>query len=178
MEFQYWKGFVKNSLEQTFEGLDPDQINQLAERIHTARRIFLMGSGRTGLITQAFGMRLAQMGLPVHIVNQPTTPALEKEDILILVSGSGNTASLLAAGSKAFEICAETHLVTQNGDSPLGKLVKEQLIVPSPLQNTKVLNGTLFELSLLIVLDAVVNQLLELTGQDYQDLTARHANLG
>lgn len=177
MDHEEWLSLIKDNINRSIDNLDPVEIRELAEQIQGARRVFLMGGGRTGLITQAFGMRLAQLGLPVFISGLPTTPALEKQDFLILLSGSGKTESLISAAQKADQIGSETYLVTQNGDSPLGKLVPRQLIIPSIVQETKVLNGTLLEMSLLLMLDAVVNQLVELTGQDYQDLTVRHANL-
>ena len=127
---------------------------------------------------EMFAMRLAQLGLPVFVASHPTTPALEKTDLLILVSGSGETEPILSAASKASEIGAEIFVVTQNEGSSLGKLVQDPLIIPSPSENTKVLNGTLFEMSLLICLDAVVAELLILTGQRFEDMSTRHANIG
>ena len=123
-------------------------------------------------------MRLAQLGLPVFIVSHPTTPALEITDLLILVSGSGETEPVLSAASLANKIGADIFVVTQNEGSSLGKLVQDPLIIPSPSEKTKVLNGTLFEMTLLISLDAVVAELLNLTGQRFEDMSKRHANIG
>jgi 6-phospho-3-hexuloisomerase len=177
MDHKHWTELIKNTVTNLTDEINSEGITPFAGKVASARRIFLIGSGRTGLITQAFGMRLAQLGLPVYIVGHPTTPALEKDDLLILFSGSGKTESLIAAARKASGIGAETFLVTQNTNSPLGELVPQHLIIPSPQQDTKVLNGTLFELSLLIIMDTVVNQIMELSGQSYDDLSIRHSNL-
>ena len=178
MEYETWMTFVQDGIKSTMAILNAKDISGLSKRIQNAKRIFLMGSGRTGLVVEMFAMRLAQLGLPVFIVSHPTTPALEKTDLLILVSGSGETEIILSAASKAKRISAELFVVTQNEGSSLGKLVQDPLIIPSPSDNTKVLNGTLFEMALLISLDAVIAKLLNLTGQRFEDMSKRHANIG
>jgi len=178
MEYETWMTFVQDGIESTFSTINPKDISGFAKRIQSAERIFLMGSGRTGLVVEMFAMRLAQLGLPVFIVSHPTTPSLEKTDLLILVSGSGETEIILSAALKANKIGAEIFVITQNEGSSLGKLVQDPLIIPFPSDNTKVLNGTLFEMALLISLDAVIAELLNLTGQRFEDMSERHANIG
>ena len=178
MKYETWITLVKDGIEKTIKSTDPLEISGFAKRVQSAGRIFLMGSGRTGLVVEMFAMRLAQLGLRVFIVSHPTTPALEITDLLILVSGSGETEPILSAASKAKKIGAEIFVITQNEGSSLGKLVQDPFIIPSPSENTKVLNGTLFEMALLICLDAVVAELLNLTGQRFEDMSERHANIG
>ena len=178
MRHQQWNKLIKNTVNNLVDEIKIEEITAFIGKLTSARRIFLIGSGRTGLITQAFGMRLAQLGLPVYIIGQPTTPALEENDLLVLISGTGLTESLILAAQKAKEIGSETHLISQNPDSTLGRMIHDQLIIPSPPQDTKVLNGTLFELSLLITLDTVVNQIVEQSGLSYDEMSQRHANIG
>lgn len=178
MEYETWMTFVQDGIESTLATINPKDITGLSKRIQSAKRIFLMGSGRTGLVVEMFAMRLAQLGLPVFIVSHPTTPALEKSGLLILVSGSGETETILSAALKANKIGADIFVITQNEGSSLGKFVQDPLIIPSPSDNTKVLNGTLFEMALLIYLDAVIAELLNLTGQRFEDMSERHANIG
>lgn len=173
-----WNQIVLECANTSIQEMDQEQIKDLAQKITDAQRVFLLGNGRTGLIAQAFGMRLAQLGLPVFLVSHPTTPALEKDDLLLLVSGSGKTESLVLAGDRARDIGAAIFLVTGEPESPLGKRIQDRLIIHFPGKSDRVLNGTLFEMALLLNLDAVVNQLLNLTGQSFEDLSARHANLG
>jgi 6-phospho-3-hexuloisomerase len=122
-------------------------------------------------------MRLTQLGLPVFLVSHPTTPALEKNDLLVLISGSGSTASILLAAERAQQLGVETFLITQQEDSQLGRKIHSKLIIQSSPEDDRVLNGTLFEMALLVTLDAVINQLLEITGRSFEDMSARHANL-
>jgi 6-phospho 3-hexuloisomerase len=178
MKYETWTTLIQEGIENTIKSTDPLEISGFAKRIQSAKRIFLMGRGRTGLVVEMFAMRLTQLGLPVFVVSHPTTPALEKTDLLILVSGSGETEPILSAASKADKIGAEIFVVTQHEGSSLGILVQDPLIIPSPSKNTKVLNGTLFEMALLLSLDAVVVELLNLTGQRFEDMSKRHTNIG
>jgi len=177
MDHDQWIETVVDGIHQAAKTMDRKQILAFAQRIADAPRIFLMGIGRTGLITQTFGMRLAQLGIPVYLVSHPTTPSLEKSDLLVLFSGSGKTESVLTAAKRAEQIGAQSFLVTQQEDSPLGKRIDDKLIIQSPPKGDKVLNGTLFEMALLLNLDAVINQLLDLTSQTFEDMSSRHANL-
>ena len=134
MKYETWITLVKDEIDKTIKSTDPLEISGFARRIKSAERIFLMGSGRTGLVVEMFAMRLAQLGLPVFVVSHPTTPALEKTDLLILVSGSGETESILSAASRANNLGAEIFVVTQKKGSSLGKLVQDPLIIPSPIR--------------------------------------------
>jgi 6-phospho-3-hexuloisomerase len=178
-----WIEIAKSNLAETLDQVDASQLDQLARKIHNSRRIFILGNGRTGLVGEMFAMRLAQLGLSVWLVGHPTTPGIKKTDLLILISGSGETSSVLAAAEQAAKIGAERFCVTGNPTSSLAKQVTEVLLIPTlkdasrQLPEGKVFSGTLFETSLLQVFDLLVNRLLELSGQTYQDLDTRHANL-
>ncbi len=76
MKHQTWMDLVNKGINSTTQTINLQEISGFAKRILNAKQTFIMGRGRTGLIVKAFGMRLAQLGLPVHIVSQPTTPAL------------------------------------------------------------------------------------------------------
>jgi len=178
MQYKEWMDQVQEGITRTTQDMNYQVLSDFSSKIHKAKRVFLMGQGRTGLVVEMFAMRLAQLGLPVFVVSQPTTPALTGDDLLVLVSGSGETAEILNAASKALEIGAASYAVTQNEDSSLGNLIECILTIPSPPKPTRVLNGTLFELALLITFDAVVAELLEITGQGYEEMSERHANIG
>lgn len=178
-----WKTRISKNIAYTLEQIDPNQIKRLTEKILSAQRIFLFGKGRTGLVVQMFAMRLTQLGLPVFIISHPATPALIAEDLLILVSGSGETKGILSSADQANKIGADLIVITRESHSSLSQRTKHKLVVPIRIDkkqnfvSSKVLTGTFFEQSLLAILDLVIVQLLELSGQSYQDMDQRHANL-
>ena len=60
-----------------------------------------MGAGRSGLAAKAFAMRLMHLGFNVYLVGETTTPAVQPDDLVIAVSGSGETPSIANLGTIA-----------------------------------------------------------------------------
>ncbi len=54
-----------------------------------ARKIFVAGAGRSGFMIKSFAMRMMHIGLEAYAVGETIAPRLEKEDLLIMASGSG-----------------------------------------------------------------------------------------
>ena len=71
--------------------LNSKQVNSFIEALLSAKRVFVIGAGRSGLVAKAFAMRLMHLGLDIHVVGETITPALREGDILVVVSGSGET---------------------------------------------------------------------------------------
>src|SRR5687767_11860125 len=55
------------------------------------RRIFLYGRGRSGFVARAFAVRLMHLGFQTYVVGETITAPVAKQDVVILVSGSGTT---------------------------------------------------------------------------------------
>ena len=65
-----------------------DKINQIGQDEH---KIYVYGAGRSGFIGRSFVMRLVQLGLKSHFIGESSTPLMQKDDAVILISGSGQT---------------------------------------------------------------------------------------
>lgn len=77
---------ILDSLSSTIHEVDIGQIDTLQEALLKAKRIFIAGKGRTGLQMRAFARRLMHLGLPVHVVDDVTTPGIERGDLLLIGS--------------------------------------------------------------------------------------------
>ncbi len=179
-------------LENVAEKLDKDSVRQMLVDITGARRIFVMGAGRSGLVGRAFAMRLMHLGFASHVVGETTTPAVSKEDIVIAISGSGQTRSVSDLGKVAKDIGAKLVTITSNKSSKLGELSDTVIVLPgrnkddvggyverhmrgeytylTPL-------GTSFETSSSVFLDAIIAELIYITGASEEDLKSRHTNI-
>jgi 6-phospho-3-hexuloisomerase len=183
MKQQPWKDLIEKNLTMALHQTVQEEVDHLAESIMNTSRVFLFGKGRTGLVAEMFAMRLTQLGCNVHFLDQSTTPALTGDDLLILISGSGETNGILTIADQARKIGAKLIAVTGETDSSLAGKISDQLVIPiqkyehPEIFSSKVLTGTLFEQALLTVLDQVVIRLVELSGQSFQDMDHRHANL-
>ncbi len=159
---------------------------QAGSRIETASRIFVAGAGRSGLCMRALSMRLMHLGKTVYVLGETTTPSIAAADLLILGSGSGRTAGLLATAEKAHRLGAHILLFTTDANSPLARLADLRVIIPAPSMHTvreipgafsEQPMGTLFEQSLLLVCDSLILELMRRTGVTADEMFNRHANL-
>jgi len=182
LEYKEWIELYRNEIMNSFESINVHDLDGLAEKILQTKRIFLLGKGRTGLVVKMLAMRLAQLGISTFVIGDPTTPAVGQGDVLILASGSGETAGILSAAKKAIEVNASVIAVTHHSHSSLARIVENCVCIPlSYTQNTssapKVLAGTLFEQVLLVFFDNLVARLLEKSGEDFTWLSEHHANI-
>ena len=159
------------------------EIAKLIPAITNAEHIFIMGAGRTGLMMKAAAMRLMHLGYKVHVVGETTAPAIEKGDVLIAGSGSGTTSGIVRAAETAKKVGAGVLCFTTNADSRLALLADHTVTIPAAQKQernetiSKQYAGSLFEQSLLLVFDALIQTLWGLEGSSASELWKRHANM-
>ena len=88
-------GVIRQLIGQTNPALDA-QFDAAVTRLQNARRIFVVGAGRSGLALRMSAMRLMHLGFDVHVVGEVTAPAISKGDVLLAASGSGTRFTLCA----------------------------------------------------------------------------------
>ena len=176
---------VMAELDRTLGAVATDDVERLVDMILSARRVFVAGAGRSGLAMKAFAMRLMHLGLRAYVVGETVTPAMTADDLLLIGSGSGETASLVAMAEKVRALKARLALVTIVADSRIGRLAEAVVAIPAPSPKARAQHGvtsvqpmgSLFEQSLLILLDVVVLRLMEQQKTDSAAMFERHANL-
>ena len=108
-----------------------DDLDNLAETLSNARRIFVLGAGRSGITLQMTAMRLMHLGLTVHVVGDVTTPAIGPGDVLLMASGSGTTTSIVRGADAAVKAGAKVAVITTAAASPLAALATAVVVVPA-----------------------------------------------
>jgi len=170
-----------------------EKVMEMMEILTSSRNVFLLGQGRSGLVARAFAMRLMHLGISVYVVGETITPAIDNDDCLLAISGSGETSYIISTAKIAKKKGAKIVAVTSYEDSTLGNLsdlvihIKGRTKVDSEKNyikrqmNGKHLSlsplGTLFEVSTLIFLDALIAQLMDKMGKTEDDLKKRHTVL-
>lgn len=91
---------VLGELSRALRGIDEKEVTGMVACLNRENRIFCDGAGRSRLQAEGFAMRLAQMGFLASVVGEATAPAITQNDILIILSGSGETPVLLEHGKK------------------------------------------------------------------------------
>ncbi|WP_080873039.1 6-phospho-3-hexuloisomerase [Oceanobacillus timonensis] len=177
---------VAGEMQEVLSQVDATQTAELAEEIQKANRIFIAGTGRSGLAGKMFAMRLMHSGYSVYVVGETITPSLESDDLLLLISGSGGTASLLNYAQKAKDITASVVLVTTNAQSAIGKYSNHIVRIPAATKKRLETEpetiqplGSQFDQSAHLILDSIIVYLLQTYpgNRNEESLNQKHTNL-
>ena len=174
---------VQDEIARAADGLQEDQLSGLVAEIQQAERAFVTGGGRSGLALRMHAMRLMHLGLTVHVVGETTTPAIGSGDLLIVASGSGTTAAAVAAAETSVSVGARVAALTTDGGSTLAGIAHRTVVIPAAQKTdhsgnaSRQYSGSLFEQTLLLVLDGVFHALWQADGTPAENLWPRHANL-
>lgn len=169
--------------QQLAAKLDLAAAGAIIPLIQQARRVFVVGAGRTGLALRAAAMRLMHLGLTVHVVGETTTPAIQAGDLLLAGSGSGTTSTIVKAAEKAQAAGAQVVAISTTTDSPLAALATLVVVLPAAQKQdhggtiSQQYAGSLFEQAVLLLTDAIFQTLWALDGTPAEELWKRHANL-
>lgn len=171
---------IIDKISGVLESTDNSYDAKLTAMLDKASRIFITGAGRSGLIARFFAMRLMHGGYEVFVVGEIVTPSIRKGDLFIVISGSGETETMIAFTKRAKELGAEVALISTKSSSTIGDMSNSVFQIGTPEQYGKVLGmpmGTTFELSTLIFLESVVSHLIHEKGIPEEEMRTRHANL-
>jgi len=188
---------IVNSIRRSIEDLDMENVEEFINLLLGAKdkKIFIVGMGRSGFVGRAFALRLMNLGFNVYFLGETITPAAEKEDLLIAISGTGSTKMVLTASMAAKEIGATVVAVTSFPESQLGETsdlvvtIKGRTKEGSPKEEDYLARqiigerepltplGSIFENNCMVFLDSLVVELMQRLGRTEADLKRRHATI-
>lgn len=187
------------TVTRTAGTLDPGQLACFFENMLTAKRIYVAGAGRSGLIAKAFALRLMHLGYEAYVVGETITPAFLDTDTLVIFSGSGETQSMVSLCGTAKDIRGKVWLITAVPDSRIGRQAdcivnlgdpNETYIHDKNSFEVRQLTGkyrsvtsafapfgTMFETLALIFSDAVISSLMETKKDEIVKMQGRLSNV-
>lgn len=175
---------IVKELERTIGLISEDEAEKFVSQILNAKKIFVAGAGRSGLMGKAFTMRMMHMGLDAFVVGETVTPSLQEDDLLIIASGSGETKGLVSMAEKAKNLGGSVAVVTITPESTIGKLSDLAVKIPAkPKEGSdseyKTIQpmGSLFEQTLLLFFDSVILRIMDKKELGSGVMFGRHANL-
>jgi 6-phospho-3-hexuloisomerase len=177
--------------------ISPEESTSFIEKIKKARRIYVVGAGRSGLVAKAFAMRLVHLRKRTFVVGETIVPAMRQRiDLLVAVSGSGKTKSVVEIAKTARKIGGKIVAVTANKESPLALLANLTVCIPIPKREEKMKSydaqqlkgpeegeevlaplGSLFELSAMVFFDCLVTELMKELRVSEEGMKRRHTVL-
>ncbi|XKH50499.1 SIS domain-containing protein [Chryseomicrobium palamuruense] len=125
---------VSNVLEEIAHVVKHTNIKDFTEMekyIQKGRRLFLYGEGRSGLMVKAFGMRLMHAGYTVFIIGETTTPSIGEGDVLLILSGSGESTASRHIAETSKKSGATPLLVTANPELQSNLLYTHVALIPA-----------------------------------------------
>ncbi|OOE14172.1 6-phospho-3-hexuloisomerase [Fictibacillus arsenicus] len=175
---------VVQELSRTVDLISDEEAEKLVNKILESKKIFVAGAGRSGFMGKSFVMRMMHMGIDAYVVGETVTANLEKDDLLIIGSGSGETKTLVSIAEKAKSLGGTVAAVTISPDSTIGKIADIIIKLPgSPKDQSdseyKTIQpmGSLFEQTMLLFYDALILRFMEKKGLDSTKMYGKHANL-
>jgi len=171
-------GEVKAVVELT----EPEPVERLLDALASARRIYVAGEGRSGLVARTFAMRLVHLGLTAYACGETITPAIGAGDLCVACSGSGTTPITCHRAQQSRGVGAAVAAIVAAPGTALGAEADIEVVLPAPTKLSQAsgshqFGASLFEQSLLIFLDALVLLLQERRGASPESMFAKHANL-
>jgi 6-phospho-3-hexuloisomerase len=183
MQLSEWVQRDLSEVRAILDEMTDEGAAVMVAAILDARRVFVLGLGRSGFLLRMFAMRLMQIGLQAHVVGDATTPAIETGDLLIALSGSGRTETVVNLAAKAQHLGARVLAITSSAETPLAQRADVLVLAPSasvktdPSVATHLPLANALEQALAIYLDCVGAMLAERKSQDNFAMMRRHANL-
>lgn len=182
-DFQQESAIILDEIKHGMDQLDVSRIETLLQEIQSVKRIFCIGAGRSGIMLQAFCMRLNHLGLQAFMLGTVSCPPTKPGDLVIAATGSGETAGIIAILQKAKKLGARTAVFTASDNTSIETCADTIIRVCAP--NGLVNEGkyscqpmrTLFEQVSFITYEVLIALLKKRFGISEQDMAGHHANL-
>ena len=172
MGFKNNTEIVLHELNTVLDKIDSAVINQVIEIINGSDKVFFTALGRAGF-----------MGKEVYVVGETNTPNFEKDDVLIICSGSGETKQFIQIAEKAKSYGGKLIVFTATPKSTLADMSDCSIVIqaPSKKQDDSAFQSiqpmaSLFEQGILLVGDSIVLTMMEHASNN-TEMFNRHSNL-
>ncbi len=186
---------MASTITATANVISDNEVDAFINELITAKRTYVLGAGRSGLVAKAFAMRLMHLGLRTYVVGETITPAMKEGDTIVAYSGSGETKSIAELCETAKTIGGRICLITSNKDSRIGRIADSVVVIEShrdavndesaEYEVRQMMGehrsfaplGTIFETTAMVFSDAVISAIMEIIHVEEKDLKGRHANI-
>jgi len=173
--------YIQKKVKEILNKVSKNEIEKIKNLFFRSNRIFVYGAGRSGLVAKAFAIRLIHLGFQAFVIGETITAPVKKGDLVIIISGSGETIPAVMTAEIAHKIGAYVVSITGKKDSDIGKFANVTLFISSYCDEKERKKyaplGTLFEASVWILLDGLAAELLYSKNETEEIMRSRHATL-
>jgi 6-phospho 3-hexuloisomerase len=173
--------YIQTKIKEILDRVPKGDIEKIKKFFFSSDRIFVYGAGRSGLVAKAFAIRLMHLGFQTFVIGETITAPVQRGDLVIIVSGSGETIPAVMTAEIAQNIGAKVVSVTGKKKSDIAKFADITLYISSSCYDIERKKyaplGTLFEASVWIIFDGIIADLLNSKNETEIDMRKRHATL-
>ncbi|MCM8814860.1 MAG: SIS domain-containing protein [Candidatus Omnitrophica bacterium] len=166
------KSKIIKEISIAIKAIPDGYVKQLIDEIKNSSRVFLWGLGRSGMMARAFAMRLRHLELESYFI-AGLCPPVRKGDLLIVVSKTGRSKMLLPPVEAAIKSKAKTLCITTTNNK-ISRICNKSLILKLP--ESIQFGGSLFEQTVLIFFDEIVEKYRQKMGISFERMKRNHAN--
>ena len=156
-------------LQRTAENLNLKIIDVLAKKITRSGRIFFLGIGNSGFVAQDSAYKFSRIGIDARAITdshsiQMQSTLMKSNDIIIVISNSGETKEIIKATNLAIGVGAIVVAITSNGESTLLELAKYSLTYEAreSIIDTGSINS---KISVFFIIDILFVQVIKIIGK-------------
>jgi 6-phospho 3-hexuloisomerase len=173
--------YIQKKIKYILESVSKEDIEKVRNLFFNSNRIFVYGAGRSGLVAKAFAIRLVHLGFQTFVIGETITAPVQKGDLVVIISGSGETIPAVMTAEIANNLDAYVISITAKKKSEIAKFADITLYISSSCDEEERKRyaplGTLFEASVWILLDGLTAYLLDSKKESEEVMRSRHATL-
>ena len=173
--------YIQRKINDILNNVPTYDIEKVKKLFFKSNRIFVYGAGRSGLVAKAFAIRLVHLGFETFVIGETITAPVQKGDLVVIISGSGETIPAVMTADIAHKIGAKVVSITGKKKSGIAKYADVTLYLSATCNDVERKRyaplGTLFEASVWILTDGIIADLLESKNETEETMRKRHATL-
>jgi 6-phospho 3-hexuloisomerase len=173
--------YIQRKINDILNRVSHKDINKVKNLFFNSNHIFVYGAGRSGLVAKAFAIRLVHLGFQTFVIGDTITVPVQKGDLVVIISGSGETIPAVMTAEIADDLGASVISITGKKKSEIAKYADVTLFISAKCDDSERKRyaplGTLFEASVWILLDGIVADLLYSKKETEETMRKRHATL-
>ena len=173
--------YIQRKIKDILEQVSQEDIDQVKQLFFKSNRIFVYGAGRSGLVAKAFAIRLMHLGFQTFVIGETISAPVTKDDLVVIVSGSGETIPAVMTAEIAQNLGANVVSITGKKRSEIARFADVTFLIKASCDEKDRKKfaplGTLFEASVWILLDGIIADLLDSKNETEENMRSRHATL-
>lgn len=173
--------YIQSRVDEILDKVSQNNIKKIKNLFFISNHIFVYGAGRSGLVAKAFAIRLVHLGFQTFVIGETITRPVQKGDLVVIVSGSGETIPAVMTAEISHNLGANVVSITAKKNSEIAKFADVTLFISINYKDKERKKyaplGTLFEASVWILLDAIIADLLDSKDETEDLMRKRHATL-